>query len=90
MRILQVATKFIKSKQDLFHIYKIFIRSRLEFSSVDWHSSLSKTNENDIERVQKSALKLVLKENYSDYKTALKTLNIESLYDRRKNKTNKY
>ena len=44
---------------------------------------LSKTNENDIERVQKSALKLILKENYKDYKTALKTLNIESLYDRR-------
>ena len=83
MRMLQVAAKFIKSKQDLLHIYKSFIRSRLEFSSVVWHSSLSKTNENDIERVQKSALKLILKENYRDYKTALKTLNIESLYDRR-------
>ena len=56
----------------------------MEFSSVVWYSSLTKTNQNDIERVQKSALRLIFKENYIDYKTALKTLNIETLYDRRK------
>ena len=83
MRMLQVAAKFIKNKQDLLHIYKTFIRSRLEFSCVVWHSSLSKENEKDIERVQKSAVKLILKEKYSDYETGLKALNIESLYERR-------
>ena len=84
MKMLQVASKFIRNKNDLLHIYKTFIRSRLEFSSVVWHSSLSKSNENDIERVQKSALKLILKETYSDYETALKLLDIETLHDRRK------
>ena len=37
----------------------------------------------DLERVQKSALRVILKEKYKDYKNALLTLNIESLYDRR-------
>ena len=81
--MLQVASKFIKNKNDLLHIYKSFIRSRLEFGSVVWHSSLTKTNENDLERVQKSALKLILKDEYRDYKNALKVLAVESLFERR-------
>ena len=83
MRMLQVASKFIKNKNDLLHIYKSFIRSRLEFGSFVWHSSLTKTNENDLERVQKSALKLILKDEYRDYKNALKVLAVESLFERR-------
>ena len=84
MRMLQVASKFIKNKNDLLHIYKTFIRSRLEFASVVWHSGLTRTNEKDLERVQKSALKLILKEAYSDYSSALKLLDVESLVERRK------
>ena len=83
MRMLHIASKFIGNKQDLLHIYKTFIRSRLEFSSVVWHSRLSKKNENDIERVQKSAVKIIMKDNYSDYKNGLKTLGIETLFERR-------
>ena len=44
---------------------------------------VSSCNEIDLERVQKSALKLILKEKYHNYITALLSLNIESLYDRR-------
>ena len=40
-------------------------------------------NEIDLERVQKSALKVILKDKYGDYKSALRKLNIESLFDRR-------
>ena len=54
-----------------------------EFSCELWHSSLSKTNETDIERVQKSALKVILKNKYKDYESALKLLDMESLYERR-------
>ena len=53
------------------------------YSLVVWHSSLTKTNENDLERVEKSALKLILKEEYRDYKNALKVLAVESLFERR-------
>ena len=83
MRMLHVTSKFIKNKQDLIHIYKTFIRSKLEYSSTVWHSSLSKTNENDIERVQKSAVKLILKEKYENYESALKLLNLDTLFKRR-------
>ena len=44
---------------------------------------MSKENELDIERVQKSAVKLILKEAYTNYKSGLKTLNIESFYNSR-------
>ena len=67
----------------MLHIYKTFIRSRLEYSCVLWHSNLSKTNVTDIERVQKSALKVILKDEYCDYEHALKVLDLESLYERR-------
>ena len=57
MRMLHIASKFIKNKQDLIQIYKTFIRSKLEYSCTVWHSSLTKTNESDIEMVQKAAVK---------------------------------
>ena len=50
------AAKFSRNFQDLLVIYKAFIRSKLEQSASVWHSSLSKCNEDDLERVQKSAL----------------------------------
>ena len=46
-------------------------------SAVVWHSSLSEDNKSDLERVQKSALKIILK--------ALVDLEIESLENRREN-----
>ena len=38
------------------------IRSKIEQSAVVWHSSLTKKNKRDLERVQKSALKIILKD----------------------------
>ena len=55
----------------------------MEYCCTVWHSSLSKTNENDIERVQKSAVKLILKEKYENYESALKLLNLDTLFKRR-------
>ena len=60
-----------------------FIRSRLEYSCVVWNSSLTQNNVNDIERIQKSAVKMILKDEYKNYESALKSLNIDSLKDRR-------
>ena len=83
MKMLHIASKFVMNKQDLVHIYKTYIRSRLEYSCTVWHNSLSKMNESDIERIQKSALKLILKDKYEDYESSLKLLNLESLHERR-------
>ena len=44
---------------------------------------MSKCNEDDLEHVQKLALRVILKDKYKDYKSALVLLRIESLYDRR-------
>ena len=83
MKMLHVAGKFINNNRDLVYLYKTFIRSVLEFSAVIWHSSLSKNNINDIERVQKSAVKIILKDKYQDYNSALKELNLQTLSRRR-------
>ena len=48
-----------------------------------WHSSLTKENRQDLERVQKAALKVILGKDYNDYDEALKLLNIQSLEQRR-------
>ena len=81
--MLHIASRFIRNKQDLIQIYKTSIRSKLEYSCTVWHSSLTKTNESDIERVQKAAVKLILKEKYDGYENSLRLLNLDSLYERR-------
>ena len=59
------------------------VRGKLEQSAVVWHSSLTQRNESDIERVQRSALKIILKESYNSYQDALKTLNLQTLKERK-------
>ena len=60
-----------------------FIRSKLEQSAVVWHSSLTEKNRADLERVQKSAMKIILKGSYRNYQEALEMLKLESLDNRR-------
>ena len=81
--MLHVASTFINNNSDLVYLDKTFIRSVLEYSAVVWHSSLSQTNSSDIERVQKSAVKVILKDKYKDYKSALNELNLQTLSRRR-------
>ena len=55
----------------------------MKTSAVVWHSSLSDGNRKSLERVQKAALKIILKNHYNSYEDALKILKMESLEDRR-------
>ena len=50
-----------------------------------WHSSLSIKDKNDLERVQKSALKVILGEKYISYRHALDVMRMDSLERRRQN-----
>ena len=68
---------------DLIHIYILYIRSVLEQSAVVWHSSLTDWEETTLERVQKVALRLILKENYLDYAAALDKTGLQTLASRR-------
>ena len=82
MELLRQMTTFTKSIRDKIQIYKTYIRSVVEQSCVVWNSSLSNKNKNELERVQKVAVRLITKSDLS-YNEKLKELNLESLSERR-------
>ena len=84
MQLLRKVASFDAPVQDLKEIYILFIRSILEQSAPVWHSSITEENSNDLERIQKSAVKIILKDNFKGYKRGLAQLGIESLEERRK------
>ena len=83
MRLLHAASKYTSKISDLKTIYSAFIRSKLDHSSVVWHSGISKKNIKAIERIQKAAVKVILKNKYTSYEEGLKFLNLENLEERR-------
>ena len=83
MTILRNLCQFKIPEDDLVQIYCLYIRSVLEYNSSVWFSSITQEENNDLERVQKCAAKIILKGEYTDYPTALIRLNIQSLSDRR-------
>ena len=66
---------------DVTHIYTLYVRSILEFNCCVWHFSITKTESEDIERVQKIACKIILNDHYSTYDDALTTLGIQKFGD---------
>ena len=84
MIFLHKASQFTRNLSDLKRIYILQVRSKLEQSAVLWHFGLSGKNKSSLERVQKSALKVILGKRYTSYSDALKKLKIESLEDRRR------
>ena len=83
MQLLHKASKFTNNIRDLKQIYMLQIRSKLDQSAVVWHSSLSQRNRNDLERVQKSAVRCILGINYKGYEDALEKLRLVTLDERR-------
>ena len=83
MELLRRVAIFGTDIQDLKNIYVLFVRSQLEQSSVVWHSSLTEEQKDDLERVQRSALKIILGPKYESYKKALNVLDLEPLDQRR-------
>ena len=83
MIMLQKLYPFKLSDADMTNIYILYIRSILEQSCQVWHFSITQEERNDLERVQKTACKIILSERYSDYTSALEALNLETLNQRR-------
>ena len=83
MELLRKVASFGTPVEDLKIIYILFIRSILEQSATVWHSSLTEENISDLERVQKSAIKIILQEKYSGYQKGLAQLGIQTLGSRR-------
>ena len=84
MELLRRVASFGTNMEELKNIYILFVRSQLEQSAVVWHSSLTEENKEDLERVQRSAMKIILGPKYQSYKKALDVLDLEALDERRK------
>ena len=76
MRILHKISEFSAPVEDMVQIYISYIRSILEQSSTVWHSSLTQEDVDDLERVQKSAMRIILQEDYNTYEKALEILQL--------------
>ena len=73
------STGFGAREEDVENAYFLFVRSLLEQSATVWHSSLTEEISEDLERVQKSAVKSMLGANYVDYKSGLTKLDMAAL-----------
>ena len=67
----------------LLDVYTKEIRSILEHAVPVWSSTITKKQSHQIEKVQKTAFKVILENSYTDYYTACTLLNVEPLYFRR-------
>ena len=83
MSLLHKLYEFAVPVKDLVEIYILYIRSVLESSAVVWNSSLTQGQEKELERVQKVALRIILKEQYENYENALSTCSLLTLKERR-------
>ena len=69
---------------EMINIYILYIRSILESSAVVWHSSITQSEERKIERIQKTALRIILADEYETYDQALIVTGLQTLKERRK------
>lgn len=83
MAILRNLNSFHVPVVEMINIYCLYIRSVAEQSAVVWSSSITSGEENDLERIQKVALRIILNENYINYSTALYITNLKTLKSRR-------
>ena len=77
-------------QSDLIDVYKLFIRSLLEYCSVVWHSRLTVEDMKVLERVQKTSLRITLGEKYESYPSALEACDLKIFYDRREERSLKF
>ena len=83
MSIIHKLYSFNVAVEDLIHIYILYIRSLVEQNVAVWNHTITQEEIEDIERVQKVALKIILKEDYTNYDDALYSNSLQSLRERR-------
>ena len=81
--ILRRLKRLGATQEDLLDIYSKQVRSILEYAVPVWHSSITGEQNLAIERIQKIALHIILGEQYKSYSSALKTLSMDTLRNRR-------
>ena len=80
MELIRKVASFDVPTEDQKDLYILFVRSILEQSATVWQKSIE--NANDLELVQKSAIKIILKEKYTGYRKGLAQLGLDFLEDR--------
>ena len=83
MQILRKAVNFKAPIEDRKLVYISYVRSALEQVCQVWNSRLTQQNIEDLERVQKSSLRIILNNQYENYSDALEKINLETLEERR-------
>ena len=83
MTLLQKLYSFNIPTKDLVNIYILYIRSLVEQNVAVWNSTITQEEKEDIERVQRVALRIILKENYANYNDALEIVDLATLESRR-------
>ena len=71
------------ARTDLVDVYYKQCRSVLELAVPAWTPGLTRTEVNQLERVQKSACSSILGNEYKSYRSALQILNMDTLEKRR-------
>ena len=77
MKILKLEPEII------FDYYAKEVRPLLEQGVVVWSSGLTKTQRNDLERIQKVALRIIMGDNYTSYDNACSAFSVDKLISRR-------
>ena len=83
MELLRKVASFNPSIADKRTIYILYVRSILEQSCVVWNSSLTAENSNDLERIQKAAVRIILGDKFENYDDALEKVDLQRLTERR-------
>ena len=71
------------STKDLVQVYTMQVRCIMELGVPAWQGGITQGEKVDLERVQKTACKIILGSSYLSYSHALETLELEDLEQRR-------
>ena len=77
------AKKFKFSFTTLVTLYSWYVRTALEYAAPVWHPGLTEQQHEQIERVQKRCLRIILGSAYTTYDQALRRLKLTTLRSRR-------
>ena len=78
------------NRSDLLNMYIMHVRSVTEYCSTAFHSSLTSEEDKKLETIQKTALKVILGQNYVSYEDALLKTSLKTLKDRRQERGLKF
>ena len=82
--ILRRLKKLGANRSDLLDVYFKQIRSIAEFAAPVWNSALTGVDIAKLERIQKTALHVILSHDYRSYSSALRALGLQKLSERRR------